>query len=69
MSITPQQEQAILEAAHNNAENLGALLKAALEASLDTMEFAAFDLLCDKVTQILSEAVREARGWNEEVKL
>jgi hypothetical protein len=64
MSITPRQEQAILNAARKNSDRLNTLLQAAI----DKMNEAEFDLLCDKVTQILSEGLREARGWKEEVE-
>jgi hypothetical protein len=52
-------EQAILEAAEKNDDSLDDLLQIAIE-QMD--EEQAVHLL-DKVTQIMKEGLRDARGW------
>jgi len=54
-------EQAILEAAEKNDDHLEALLLEAIE----TLDEQSADHLLDKVHQIMSEAVRDIRGWKD----
>ena len=54
-------EQAILEAAEKNDDRLEALLLEAIE----TLDEQSADHLLDKVHQIMSEAVRDIRGWKD----
>ncbi len=63
MKTAEQLEQAILEAAQENADCLYDLLQEAIE----TMDGARVDRLLDKVHQIMSESLRDAQGWKEEV--
>lgn len=63
MSMAPDpQEQAILEAARTSDDRLDELLRVASE----TMDEPQFNLLCDKVHQIMVEDVRELRGWKDD---
>ncbi len=63
MKTAEQLEQAILEAAEKNDDCLYDLFQEAIE----TMDGARVDRLLDKVHQIMSESLRDALGWKEEV--
>ncbi len=63
MKTAEQLEQAILEATQENADCLYDLFQEAIE----TMDGARVDRLLDKVHQIMSESLRDALGWKEEV--
>lgn len=52
-------EQAILQAAEDNDDNLDDLLQQAIEQ----MDEDRADRLLDKVHQILKEGLRDAKGW------
>ncbi len=52
-------EQAILTAAEDNDDNLDNLLQQAIER----MDEERVGRLLDRVTQIMSEGLRDARGW------
>ncbi len=54
-------EQAILEAAEKNDDRLEALLLEAIE----TLDEQSADHLLDKVHQIMSESLRDIRGWKD----
>lgn len=58
-----RKEQALLEAAAKNSDNLMDLLQEAIE----TMNEAQASRLLDKVHQVQSENLRDLRGWNEEI--
>lgn len=57
-----QLEQDILEAARTCDPTLDHLLRTAYE----TMEEAEFNRVYDKAHQILTEGLREARGWRDD---
>lgn len=59
-NIAPNLEQRILKAAENNDDNLMDLLQEAIERIPDDQQC---ELLLDKVLQILTEDMHEARGW------
>ncbi len=63
MKTAEQLEQAILEAAEKDSDCLEDLLQEAIE----TMDEKRIDRLFDKVHQIMSESLRDALGWKEEV--
>ncbi len=56
-------EQAILEAAEKNSDDLMDLLQKAIE----TMDEVQAEHLIDKVHQVQSENLRDLRGWREEI--
>ncbi len=56
-------EQAILEAAKKNSDDLMDLLQKAIE----TMDEALASRLMDKVHQVQSENLRDIREWKEEI--